>query len=97
MMEWVDDDADTQEIAEDLQTAAEMCMDETGEWWSFLADSERCSSYGSEEFRAAFEKELRAEHKRLKTEFHYRETKKEETIIRTWCELLHESELPDAE
>lgn len=63
-------DDDLYEMAEELDEAAKLCNDECGEWWSMLAAMwPRVRDGASGEFQAAYEKELRSEHKRFKDEF----------------------------
>jgi hypothetical protein len=85
---------DLYEMATELEQAAELEGAELGEWWSALAGLiPRVFDGASEEFRSAFEKELRSEHKRLKEEFRIEETTETKTV--TYRELKHESEWDD--
>jgi hypothetical protein len=86
--------SDLYEIATELEQAAELEGAELGEWWAALAGLiPRVFDGASEEFQAAFEKELRAEHKRFKEEFRIEETTETKTV--TYRELKHESEWDD--
>lgn len=85
---------DLYEMATELEQAAELEGAELGEWWAALAGLiPRVFDGASEEFRAAFEQELRSEHKRLKEEFRIEETTETKTV--TYRELKHESEWDD--
>jgi hypothetical protein len=85
---------DLYEMATELEQAAELDGAELGEWWSALAGLvPRVFDGASEEFQAAFEKELRSEYKRLKEEFRIEETTETKTV--TYRELKHESEWDD--
>jgi hypothetical protein len=87
---------DLYEMATELEQAAELEGAELGEWWSALAGLvPRVFDGASEEFQAAFEKELRAEYKRLKEEFRIKEWTDTETRTIAHRELQHESEWDD--
>ena len=66
-----------------------MLGDELGEWWAKLTELRYLVQYGaSDEFRTAYEKELREEHKRYKAEFRIVEHTETRTfVVRT---LEHE-------
>ncbi len=82
---------DLYEMATELEQAAELEGTELGEWWAALAGLiPRVWDGASEEFQAAFEKELRSEHKRLKEEFRIEETTKTKSV--SFRELKHKSE-----
>lgn len=75
------------QMIEDLREAAQIEGTELGEWWHALIGLyPRIVDGGSEEFKKAFEKELVAEHKRLKEEFKIVETT--ETRIVKFYELV---------
>jgi hypothetical protein len=58
------------EMADELDDAASLCDDEVGEWWQALARMwPRVCDGASEEFLAAYKKELSSEHQRFKEEF----------------------------
>ena len=85
---------DLYEMATELEQAAELEGAEIGEWWAALAGLiPRVFDGASKEFKAAFEKELRSEYKRLKEEFRIEEVTKTQTV--TYRELKHESEWDD--
>lgn len=72
---------DFYEMATDLEQAAQIDGTELGEWWAALAGLVPSVIDGaSEEFLAAFEKEIRAQHKRLKEEFYVEETTETKTV-----------------
>jgi hypothetical protein len=83
--------SDLYEMASELQKSAQYDGSELREWWEVLASLvPRVFDCASEEFRLAFEKELRSEYKRLKEEFRLVTTTETQTI--TYYELQHESE-----
>lgn len=85
---------DFYEMASELQKVARYDGSELREWWEALASLvPRVFDCASEEFRSAFEKELRCEYKRLKEEFRIVATTETQTI--TYYELQHESEWDD--
>lgn len=84
---------DLYDLAAELQQAAALEGAELGEWWAALAGLiPRVFDGASEEFQAAYEKELRAEHARLKEEFRIEDFTDTETRTVTYRELRHISE-----
>lgn len=75
--------ATIEQMCEELEEAAALEGSECGEWWSSLCQLQHGIINGaSEEFRAAWEKELRAEHARFKKDFQF----VEEEVTHTYKE-----------
>lgn len=84
---------DLHDLAAELRQAAALEGAELGEWWAALADLLPMVADGaSDEFAAAYEKELRAEHQRFKEEFRIDNWTDTETRTVTYRELRHISE-----
>jgi hypothetical protein len=82
------------EMAVELERASELEGSELGEWWGSLARMvPRYIDCASEEFKLAFESEIKMEYARFKEEFRVVETIETRTEKR--IELLHVSELDD--
>ena len=80
-------------MVDDLDDAASLLNDELGEWWRSLAALyPMIIDFGSEEFIAVYEKELQAEHVRLKEEFRIEEISVTTTIKRRVLRDLAEEE-----
>lgn len=57
------------EMAEELEDAARLDGSEVGEQWQSLSSAETAARYGSDEFRDAWEKEVREQYEHFTTNF----------------------------